>query len=414
VFDRVQVRAQNEDLDYTVLQVDVGTDGVPFLPLAAGPVSSDVRDNKNLRVIGHPMGASLRTGEAQIEDYADGIFKLKSVAVSGNSGSPLVDVASGKVLGLYNSSEWDKSRVDISNGRVEHYGTAISSAAILASLRQVYAIPASGSLRAVQFAAPLEAPQNVADILPESTSRPLGILANSQAALDTFFGQYWGTPNEKSALQEYIAIQDKKTLGYRAVSALLGTLLRTSLATALIPQTFETPTAEIEEILAAVHSEGWLAGSAAALAGIKTARGEWTAEQCGKAVPRGADFVALCGLESKGGLSIITAHKQFLKLIEDNPNLPETEIETELGLALQDVRNLLAWDLTLSDATRTDMLHILDTVVAKSHLASTAYSAEGLRVLLAAAPALVLRGGMKNTIPNLPRPLPAAPTVAGK
>lgn len=91
-------------------------------------MSSDVIDESDvsLSIIGHPFGGALCLSNALSFDYSssDQAYRLKSVAISGNSGSPLIDNKTNTVVGLYFAGGWDKETIKV-NGDVEHFGYAV-------------------------------------------------------------------------------------------------------------------------------------------------------------------------------------------------------------------------------------------------------------------------------------------------
>lgn len=137
VFSKFRILAQNIILDYTLVQVDLENgENVPFLQLDNLP--PEEIDTPKLRIIGHPFGSALRVSNAIYSYYDDYTLALKSVAISGNSGSPLIDLNSSSVIGLYNSADWDKYSVAKDSGKVEHYGYAISINYILKNIQILY------------------------------------------------------------------------------------------------------------------------------------------------------------------------------------------------------------------------------------------------------------------------------------
>jgi V8-like Glu-specific endopeptidase len=124
VFNEVSLIANDQKLDFAILKVKLHPfSSVPFLKLNF--IKTNFSQAQNYKIIGHPAGGALRESDAYIEGLVDGdFFALKSTAISGNSGSPMLNSNTLEVEGLYHSGSWDKNSVSI-NGSVKHYGQAI-------------------------------------------------------------------------------------------------------------------------------------------------------------------------------------------------------------------------------------------------------------------------------------------------
>ena len=109
VYDDFEVLAHNYSLDYALAKVKL-KDGekVPFLKMEwSGATEAKNFEGSDLKIIGHPNCSSLRTGNAIFSYGQDQNLVLRSIAISGNSGSPLFDLTTKKVVGLYHASYMD-------------------------------------------------------------------------------------------------------------------------------------------------------------------------------------------------------------------------------------------------------------------------------------------------------------------
>lgn len=124
VFTEVSLIANDPKLDFAILKVKLHPyKTVPYLKLNF--LKTNFTQAQNYKIIGHPAGGALRASDAYIDSLIDGdFFALKSTAISGNSGSPMVNAETMEVEGLYHAGSWDKSSVTI-NGKVKHFGEAI-------------------------------------------------------------------------------------------------------------------------------------------------------------------------------------------------------------------------------------------------------------------------------------------------
>ncbi|EQC48429.1 trypsin-like peptidase domain protein [Bacteriovorax sp. BSW11_IV] len=136
VYDKVQLLAANDELDYALIKVELPKNTkVPFLKLDLyGVRDHGYNERDKLAIVGHPFGSTLRQGSAYVDRVSGDSFNLKSVALSGNSGSPLIDLKTNRVIGLYNSSKWDKASVK-KDGSVEHFGYATRLSKIMDNIK---------------------------------------------------------------------------------------------------------------------------------------------------------------------------------------------------------------------------------------------------------------------------------------
>lgn len=129
-FSFVAQSSLRDGLDFTLLKVRLKPgQTVPYLKLAVpSNKTQDVKEVewRSLVVLGHPMGSSLRASPASFS-YEDGSdIYLQSVAVSGNSGGPLIDAGTGNVIGLYHAGYWEKSETHSETGFTPHFGLAVA------------------------------------------------------------------------------------------------------------------------------------------------------------------------------------------------------------------------------------------------------------------------------------------------
>lgn len=136
IYDKIQLLAANDELDYALIKVELPKNKkVPFLKLDLyGSSDHSYTERDKLGIVGHPFGSTLRQGTAYIDRVSGDSFNLKSVALSGNSGSPLIDLKTNRVIGLYNSSTWEKTSIK-KDGSVEHFGYATRLSKIITNIR---------------------------------------------------------------------------------------------------------------------------------------------------------------------------------------------------------------------------------------------------------------------------------------
>ena len=124
-FTKFKVIALNQALDFALIKIELPSGKkVPFLNIDTSEKKFDDLENRELGVIGHLGGSQTRVSPAQIFEFEKSNYKLYSPALSGQSGSPLVDLQTGDVLGLYHSAEWDKESIRSDDKSVKHFGYA--------------------------------------------------------------------------------------------------------------------------------------------------------------------------------------------------------------------------------------------------------------------------------------------------
>ncbi len=137
VFNKFKVLAQNEELDFALAQVDLNGGTVPYLTLAIPDLDKiDEEKLPKATIVGHPWGASLRYNDAQVVFADTTSMELRSVATSGNSGSPILN-SQMQVIGLYHSSTWVKNTVT-KDGKVNHFGYGTPTISIVNLLAKVF------------------------------------------------------------------------------------------------------------------------------------------------------------------------------------------------------------------------------------------------------------------------------------
>lgn len=104
-FTNFKILALNNALDFALIKINLpNNQKVNFLEMDLELKDSHHFKNENdLFIIGHLMGSQLRISPTELYDFENGYYLLNSGASPGNSGSPLVDSHTGKVIGIFNS-----------------------------------------------------------------------------------------------------------------------------------------------------------------------------------------------------------------------------------------------------------------------------------------------------------------------
>jgi hypothetical protein len=124
-FTKFKVIALNRALDFALIKIDLPSGKkVPFLNIDTTEKKIDDLENRELGIIGHLGGSQTRVSPARISAFQKSNYQLYSPALSGQSGSPLIDLQTGDVLGLYHSGQWDKGSIRNDDKSVKHFGYA--------------------------------------------------------------------------------------------------------------------------------------------------------------------------------------------------------------------------------------------------------------------------------------------------
>lgn len=146
IYSDLSLIASNEDLDYALIKVNLPEgERVPFLHLDNLSTVKELNEElpkQELKLFGHTFSAALKETNAFFYDMGEEDIRLKSIVLSGSSGSPLILSKRKKVIGLYKASYWDKETVNL-EGKVEHFGLATPMITILKHLKELYSIEIS-------------------------------------------------------------------------------------------------------------------------------------------------------------------------------------------------------------------------------------------------------------------------------
>ncbi len=114
------------ELDFTLLKVKLpeGT-SVPFLELDKTPLDlSLILESDKFKVLGHPGGASLRATNARPQAGKSHSMPLLGLVIPGNSGGPLINEDTGRVIGLVKQRSTRWLREDEETSRTQELGYA--------------------------------------------------------------------------------------------------------------------------------------------------------------------------------------------------------------------------------------------------------------------------------------------------
>ena len=136
IYNDVKVLAQNKELDIALIKINIPAwKKVPYF-IIHNLEEFDFNDHDRYALIGHPFGASAKHSNAVILENKGNFFDLHTIALSGSSGSPVIDRNTGKVVGLYRGGKWSKETVNKKTGNVIHVGQAVNMNEILKLLEK--------------------------------------------------------------------------------------------------------------------------------------------------------------------------------------------------------------------------------------------------------------------------------------
>ncbi len=134
IYTDVKVLAQSKELDIALIKINVPAwKKVPYFVIHDLD-ALEFETSQKYALIGHPYGTSAKYSEVMILENKQQYFDLHTIALSGSSGSPIIDLKSGKVVGLYRGGKWSKETVNKKTGNVIHVGQAINMKEIVAVL----------------------------------------------------------------------------------------------------------------------------------------------------------------------------------------------------------------------------------------------------------------------------------------
>lgn len=131
-YTQFEVLAQadsDEDLDFTLLRVKL-KDGekVPYLPLELREEAYDFSSElSTYKVFGHPGGATLKVTNVKPIKQKGFTLEMLGLLIGGNSGGPMINEQSGKVVGLVKAIRPSYVRIDAesSTQSFRSYGTNV-------------------------------------------------------------------------------------------------------------------------------------------------------------------------------------------------------------------------------------------------------------------------------------------------
>jgi hypothetical protein len=244
----------NGELDFTLLKVKLpaGT-SVPFLELDKTPLDlSRIVESDTFKVLGHPGGASLRATNARPQAGKSHSMPLLGLVIGGNSGGPLINEDTGRVIGLVKQRSTRWLREDEETSRTQELGYATPIPYLLQQLAaSEYAvnIPAllidKSPLEPSENAA-IEAPQQKMKTASIGSFRSLLRKEKSDPAGDLL--PYIGTPDEARALTWMFASDlDENPLAVSQVTALLNLQMSLGRPLAISPENWALIDSELLE-----------------------------------------------------------------------------------------------------------------------------------------------------------------------
>lgn len=105
-FTNFRILAINKALDFALVKIDLPkNEKVSFLEIDTETknLSYFFENQKSPFIMGHLAGSQIRTSPTDVIGFEGGLYLLNSGAWPGNSGSPLIDLQTGKVIGLFHS-----------------------------------------------------------------------------------------------------------------------------------------------------------------------------------------------------------------------------------------------------------------------------------------------------------------------
>lgn len=105
---KVNINPEDSAMDFMIIQVNTNIPPSRYARLESAPSGIIQKKVTKLYMIGHPLGLPLKyTPNGQVEDLTDYVLKTNLDAYAGNSGSPVFNSKSNKVVGILLSGNQD-------------------------------------------------------------------------------------------------------------------------------------------------------------------------------------------------------------------------------------------------------------------------------------------------------------------
>lgn len=143
-FDVLAHSDSDGELDFTLLKVRLKDgDKVPYLPIELDKAGYDFGESnkRTYKVIGHPGGASLRFTNAKPIKQNRFNIELLGLLIPGNSGGPLIDEETGKVIGLVKATRTAFIKEDAESSSHQTRARASSMLDVLRNLKAQNLVP---------------------------------------------------------------------------------------------------------------------------------------------------------------------------------------------------------------------------------------------------------------------------------
>jgi V8-like Glu-specific endopeptidase len=247
VFKNIHVMIQSVDRDFTIIKVDLEPGKtVPFLQLDTRLLTNENLSNAKLTVIGHPTGAPMRVTPVNYRGMSEQEIELAGPVFWGNSGSPLIDTDTGRVVGLIAALDIGAHNID-RKGQVSLYPLAIKLNSIVNTTKKLYphAFTNADGIDLSQLKEINSVSENpfLNSLRPQITSDVLS--HETELSMDTFLGHYLDTPRESEGISKLIQSIENRLPAISSLSGFLSVLTTVDLSTG---HKFKFTTEQIERV----------------------------------------------------------------------------------------------------------------------------------------------------------------------
>lgn len=216
IFEKFSVLAQdfgNKEYDFTLVKVDIPAgEKVPFLQIETDESQyafSKESDIDRYKALGHPGGATLKFTNVRPYLKKNMNIEFQGLVIPGNSGGPLVDMKTGKVMGLIKNTRTGFLRAN--DNSAEHYTLSRATAMndLLGLLKRqlepntMNAVPGFEKVspageKTTSYSPMQSIPSPDLEIFTAALRRPIGDMKVREALSSVDL--YIGTENESSIL----------------------------------------------------------------------------------------------------------------------------------------------------------------------------------------------------------------------
>jgi hypothetical protein len=394
VFSQVQILASDAELDFTLGRVISKTPvRVPYIKMA--PSDAEGLNDVSLKVFGHPFGSSIHTLTARFVFGSSGKMQLRSPVLPGNSGGPIVDMRSRRVVGVINEMIFHVENADRDTGFFENSAQGIEMGAIRTALAKAFPLSdGADELNVSMFEKPqLSAPDMFIDLLPKTRD---DVLAEKVPNASAFVAQFLGTAEERRAFENNFLLTSKLAGRSQAALGFLRSLLvvQNQRGGEVKDSTY------FDRLVSLIDKKHFESDQKELKTELDVTLGLKQKNVCLSEMPKKLTLLEQLSYAGRVCKSrFITGDRPVTGTLAAYYDQFRSDFENQKGLARTAI-NIINRQLQLQVPTTeeiTDLTKILKSVETRSRAKGLALQAEGTRCFLETQPKLISQGAFADT-----------------